>query len=97
MSETCKANEACETVHNDECCCDMPERLLCLADEAWYEVLKEKMKDEIRKSCGENMDKLAKLVVGTNKAKWAHMVKGKIKCDEYKQNLKNIFASVCNE
>jgi len=103
MSHICKANEPCVTetevcniqTETDECC-DMPEKLLCLADEAWYEVLKEKMKDDIRKSCGDQMEKIAKLVNETDKAKWECKMKAKSKCDEYKQNLKNLFESACS-
>jgi hypothetical protein len=38
--------------------------------------LKEKIKAEIGQSCGDEMDKLAKLVAETNKAKWAHNYQG---------------------
>lgn len=54
-------------------------------------MLKEKIKAEISKSSADCMDKLAKLVVETNKAKWAHTIKGKVKCDEYKNKIKDIF------
>lgn len=72
--------------------CDMPGKLLALADEAWHELLKEKIKVEIAQSCGDGMDKLAKLVADTNKAKWAHTIKGKVKCDEYQKKLKEFFS-----
>lgn len=70
----------------------MPERLLALADETWMELLKEKIKAEISKSCGDGMEKLAKLVSETDKAKWAHTIKGKVKSDEYKNKLKDLFS-----
>jgi hypothetical protein len=52
----------------------MPEKLLALADEAWSQLLKEKIKTEISKSCAESIDKLAKLVAETNMAKWAYTI-----------------------
>jgi len=57
--------------------------------------LKEKIKVEISKSCGDDMEKLAKLIAETNKAKWAHTVQGKLRCDEYKENIKAIFSQAC--
>ncbi len=95
MSEQCHTGESCGTTAKttEKDCCNMPERLLTLADDAWYELLKEKMKAEIQKSCGDNMDKIAKLVTETNCAKWSHMVTGKVKCDEYKQQLKDIMVA----
>lgn len=93
MSEQCQTDTTCTTkaAHSDSCC-DMPEKLLALADEAWHELLKEKIKAEITKSCGDSMDRLAKLVTETNKAKWAHTIQGKVKCDEYKNKLKAFFS-----
>lgn len=93
MTEQCQTGSTCTTKNaTGECSCDMPEKLLALADEAWSELLKEKIKAEISKSCGEGMDKLAKLVAETNKAKWAHTIQGKVKCNEYKDKLKAIFS-----
>jgi len=91
--EKCQIEATCtKQAANDDCCCDMPEKLLAMADEAWFELLKEKIKVEISKSCGNDMEKLAKLVAEANKEKWAHTVQGKIKCDEYKENIKAIFS-----
>lgn len=78
-------------------CCDMPGKLLAMADEAWYELLKEKIKKEIQGSCGERLDKLAKLVAETNNAKWAHEIMGKVKCEEYKGSLHAMFTEECTK
>lgn len=92
MSDQCHTETPCMTkAASSDCGCDMPEKLLALADEAWHELLKEKIKAEIAKSCPDSMDKLARLVAETNKAKWAHTMKGKLKCDEYKNKLKEFF------
>jgi hypothetical protein len=81
------AQAQCNTNTNTECC-DMPEKLLCLADEAWREVVKEKIKAEIEKTAGQKLDKVAKLVAEANHRRWAHLIEGKQKCDDFKTQLK---------
>jgi hypothetical protein len=83
--EACTAQAA--TTATTECC-EIPEKLLCLADEAWKEVLKDKIKQEIEKSSGPKLSALAKLVAETNQRRWTHLIEGKQKCDEYKQQVK---------
>ena len=75
-------------------CCDVPEKLLCLADEAWREVVKDKIKREIEKTAGAKLDALAKLVAETNHRRWSHLIEGKQKCDEYKQQVKEALLSL---
>ena len=98
MSNACDVSkEACAegAAHSTGAeCCDIPEKLLCLADEAWREVLKEKIKQEIEKSAGPKLGTLAKLVAETNHRRWAHLIQGKQKCDEYKQQVKAALASL---
>lgn len=74
--------------------CNMHEKLLCLADEAWKEVLKDKIKQEIEKSQGAKLASLAKLVAETNGRKWAYMIQGKKACDDYKTQVRVLFASL---
>lgn len=98
MSNACDASkESCtETAaaHASSECCDMPEKLLCLADEAWKEVVKEKIKKEIEKSSGAKLDAIAKLVAEANHRRWSYMIEGKQKCDEFKQQVKEAFLSL---
>jgi hypothetical protein len=103
MSEACDATKgSCETtksscsepVHNAGTeCCDMPEKLLCLADEAWKEVVKDKIKQEIERTAGAKLDALAKLVAETNHKRWAHLIEGKQKCNEFKEQVKEVMLS----
>ena len=95
MTEKCNIEGTCTTEATGDCC-DMAEKLLVIGDEAWNELLKEKIKAEIEKSCGAGMDKLANLIATTNKAKWTHEIQGKVKCEEYKQNLKALFTEGCD-
>lgn len=98
MTQQCDIqNNSCTSENNNNECCDMPEKLLALADEAWFEVLKKKMQKEIERSCGDQMAKLATFVVETNKAKWSHEIQGKVSCDEYKTKLKEMFTTDCQD
>ena len=75
-------------------CCNAPEKLLCLADEAWKEVLKDKIKQEIEKNSGAKLDALAKLVANANQQKWAHLIEGKQKCDSFKDQVREALLSL---
>jgi len=78
--------------------CDMPEKMLALADEAWREAVKCKMKAEIEASCGEQLTQLAKMVVEANKAKWGAKIAQKAKCHEFEENLYKFFSGGgCNK
>lgn len=98
MSNACDvSNEACaeSAAHSaDKECCDAPEKLLCLADEAWRELLKDKIKQEIEKAAGPKLNSLAKLVAETNHRRWSHLIQGKQKCDEFKQQVKEALTSL---
>ncbi len=93
MTNHCNLDETCTTQASTTDCCDMPERLLKLADDAWFEVLKEKIKEEINANCDGKMAEIAKLVASSNQAKWGNMIQGKVQCEEYKQSLKNLMTS----
>ena len=102
MSTECSNDSCCNTNDKDQCnstdqCCDMPEKLIQLADEAWYEVMKDKLKKEIEATCGEKLDKLAQIVASTNNARWGHKIQGKVMCDEYKNSIKELFTSCQTE
>lgn len=98
MSEECCTIESCTTSskNSSDCGCDMHEKLLTLADEAWMELLKEKIKAEIEKTNGKHMDKIAKLVSDANFVKWGNMINTKVQCNEYKESLKNLMSGGCD-
>jgi len=97
MSNACDASQECcpETAAREAGSehCDMPEKLLCLADDAWREVVKEKIKQEIEKTSGAKLNALAKLVAEGNHRRWSYMIEGKQKCEEFKQQLKELLVS----
>ncbi len=80
---------ACE----DAKTCSMPEDFLALADEAWLEVLKEKLKENMREVCGKQLDELAKIVCEANGQKWDNRIQAKSHCEAYKQKIGNFFAN----
>lgn len=81
--------------HDEEGGCHCAEKFLEVADEAWKEVLKEKIKTKIIAKKGEHLDKLAEMVAEANGEKWKHMISAKMKCNEFKENLKGFFTSSC--
>ena len=93
QEQDCYQPAASTAEHEEDCCSEMPEKLLQLADEAWMEVLKDKIKKEIITADKGKLDEIAKLVVETNFAKWQNMIADKMKCEEYTEKLKQIMTS----
>jgi hypothetical protein len=75
----CHHGSCCDESHMEEEECDS-ERLLAIADMAWAEVLKEKIKEHIRAS-DKRIDEIAKIVSETNRAYW-HQEISRSKTDE---------------
>lgn len=75
--------------------CNCAEKFLEVADQAWIEVLKEKIKDKILQKKGEHIDKLAEIIATTNGEKWKHRIEARMACDKYKDTLKEFFTSGC--
>ena len=90
-SSSCSSNTSCGC--NCSCCqkmcCSSPaDEFLALADTAWMEVLKEKIKDQIR-SNDKKMDELAKIISEANHTRW-HLKGEKEKSSSaYLERLKN--------
>ena len=68
--------------------CEMTDMLMHIADSAWAELMKDKMKKLFETHRGKNMDKLAKASVEASLAYWEHKMKGKMACHENKEKLK---------
>ncbi len=99
MSQECNDNTCCTTNDETQCdsageeCCTMHETLLELADEAWYEAVKDRIRKEIDASCGEKLDELAKIVTEANQCRWQHKIGGKVKENAYKTRIREFFES----
>jgi hypothetical protein len=68
----------------------MPDKLLWLADEAWEELMREKIRDHIELSCGTMMDEIAKMAAHTNTTKWKHKMAAKALHHELKHELREM-------
>ncbi len=95
MKEECTHNGNCK--EHDESCChkghphEFLKFLLDIADSAWKEVLKEKIKEHIRETQGEKMTELAKIVSETNSARWKHKMMKKKGVKEFKERLSSFW------
>jgi hypothetical protein len=94
----------CETEHPTHCNeapapeeCNMPEMMLELADEAWAELVKEKIKAQIQLTCGDKLDELAKMVAEANGIKWANKIASKQHCNDFKHRVHSFFAHQCSQ
>ena len=74
--------------------CDYAAKFLELADHAWMEVLKEKIKDHIRSSA-KNMDELASLIAEANHERWQKKMENKQCNGSYEEKLRGFFNSSC--
>lgn len=91
---TCGCNCADCKCNHAECgsrSCDFSQHLLKLADEAWMEVLKEKVKEKIRESDGTNLDALAQLISDSNGQRWKNKIGAQKAMNEFKAQLENLF------
>lgn len=79
--------------HSEESGCHCAEKFLEIADEAWREVLKEKIKAKILAHKGDRMEQLAEIIASANGEKWKHIISAKTKCNEFKDNLKAFLSS----
>ena len=90
-------DSCCSHDHHQHSCChehhheDFAHQLLQLADEAWMEVLKEKIKEEVRQHNGPHLDALAKLVAETNNNRWKNKLGIQNTVEDFKGRLGDLF------
>lgn len=70
---------------------DFAHQLLEIADEAWMEILKEKIKDQILKTNGPQLEKLAKLVSSSNNERWKYKIAGNAASNHYREKFAEYF------
>lgn len=63
-----------------------------IADEAWEEVLKEKIKEYLLKNQNDHMNKLAKIVAEGNNHRWRNRMEKKQGCMEFQEELCQFFS-----
>lgn len=85
--------EICEHEHHNEQHDheDYARRLLQMADDAWEELLVDKIKEHIGAESEKNLDKLAKIVAESNHERWKHKIDVQRVGEEYMAKLFNFF------
>lgn len=84
-------NEQSECSNSKGTGCEMTDMMMCLADEAWKQLMVEKMKQQFEQQRGEKMNRVAAASIEASIAKWEHKMSGKMKCQEAKGKLKAAF------
>lgn len=74
--------------------CNKADKFLELADCAWMEVLKEKIKEHILSS-GKNLDELARLIAEANHERWQKKMENSKCSGSFEQKLNDFFGLSC--
>lgn len=102
MSE-CGSKEGCCSCQESQCSCPCHESsceeecgkeefFLSVADEAWTEVLKDKIKEHILSTQDDRMTELAKIVAEANGARWRNKMEKKQGCMMFDEQLARFFS-----
>ena len=94
---SCHSCNCCSNKGSHDECCEHTKKLLCIADQAWMEALKEKIKQNILAS-DHQLDELAKIIGETNRDIWQQKIaRGKAE-EQYKMRLKEVMGKMncCN-
>ena len=91
--ESCKSSCGCGSCSSTEKeCCEEnmshSKMMMDLANEAWSELMKEKMKAAYEKAMGDKMSKMAAVGVEACMAYWNHKMKSEASCAEFEEKLK---------
>lgn len=86
-------NGTCSHHHHHHHTQDFAHELLEMADEAWMEVLKEKIMQQIESSDGKHLDELAKLVCDSNKTRWKNKLGANKSVSEFREKISEHFGS----
>lgn len=85
-------NESCAR-DGHTCQEDFAKVLQCVADEAWMEVLKAKIKHHIENHSGHHLNELAAIVAEANSERWKHKIGIKKSQQEFRDKLAAFFTS----
>ncbi len=96
----CHSNEKCggschskheESCHDEDKHEELTDWFLEVADAAWSEVLKDKIKEHIVATQNDRMTELAKIVSEGNSQRWKHKMEKKQGCMDFKEKLCRFF------
>lgn len=96
--KACCSKEKCCASHQQKSTCqaeesgDMSQYLMEVADQAWSEVLKDKIKEYILSTQNDRMTELAKIVAEGNNARWRMKMEKKQGCMSFKEQLGRFFS-----
>lgn len=85
---SCAHHECCHHHHEQE---DFAKQLIEMADEAWMEVLMDKIKEQVIIHSGAHLDQLAKLVAETNNARWKEKLALQKRGNDFKDKVDQFF------
>ncbi|MBI1935580.1 hypothetical protein HYS31_04005 [Candidatus Woesearchaeota archaeon] len=98
MGEECCGDGCCESGKGsgcceESCCCEESmskgKYMMGLADRAWEELMKEKMKVAFEKAKGEKMERVAQMSVEACMAYWSNKMKEEGAWAEFEEKLRN--------
>lgn len=90
---SCGCGCGCNSKNHEEGKCQCVEKFLELADEAWKELLIEKIKSKMLAKKGEHIEKLAEIVATANGEKWKHKMGSKANMNDFKDKLREFLSS----
>jgi hypothetical protein len=92
----CQSSGSCPVCHPKGVCgenhSEESHPFLEIADSAWMEVLKDKIKEHILATQNDRMTELAKIISETNNNRWKNKMEKKHGCAEFKEKLHQFFA-----
>ena len=89
----CKINSSCGTTKTEHqhrshgCCGKMTNNIKTFANDAWAELLKDKIKEQFEIKVGAKMDKIAEVAADASIEYWKHKVEAKDACKDYERKL----------
>jgi hypothetical protein len=93
-SGSCGTGYTCQKCGESDSGCNYAQKFLELADHAWMELLKEKIKEHIQ-SHAKHIDELAGLIAEANYERWQKKMDNKRCCGCYEEKLKEFFEKSC--
>ncbi len=90
---SCQCHHSCGGASQGDHC-EHAHKLLCIADMAWMEILKEKIKEHIQSS-DHKIDEIARIVAEANHERWQQKMSNEQCCSGYEEKLNQLFHSQC--
>ncbi len=95
--ESCSSEKSCceSSCESGDSCSDENKNpsgmMMKLAEDAWSELMKEKIKAVFEKETGSMMNKVAQATAEASIAYWTHKMEGEAKCHEHQEKIMKAF------